>query len=45
MEQPGYSEDACHFCQGKEAGYQMADDKGNYQDACEDCIRKRMETK
>lgn len=45
MEQLGYSEEVCHFCQGKEAGYQMIDDKNKYQDACEDCVRKRIEAK
>lgn len=46
MEQPGYEEDRCHFCGGKEAGFQMREEgtnkNGEYFDACEPCIRTRI---
>lgn len=44
MEAPGYQEDRCHFCNGKEAGFSRREDgaSGNskYFDACQDCVRK-----
>lgn len=43
MEQPGYSEDACHFCGGNEAGFQRReenDPKGPFYDCCQDCLIK-----
>lgn len=49
MEAPGYEEDRCHFCGGKEAGFQMREagtndtENAKYFDACQKCVRKRIE--
>lgn len=42
MEQPGYAEDVCWFCDGKEAGFRRGEDQNPKvdHDACEDCARK-----
>jgi hypothetical protein len=39
----GYSEDICHFCGKKNAGYLRAEDakpRGPFFDSCEKCARK-----
>ena len=45
VEQLGYSEDVCFFCKGPDAGYEMLADDKKFHDACEECVRKRIEEK
>ncbi len=39
----GYEDDRCHFnfpgCKKTHAGYARADEKGEFFDACENCVR------
>lgn len=40
----GYENHQCSFCPNKEAGYQMIGSDGQFHDACEPCIRKRIDS-
>ena len=43
MEQPGYEDDICYFCHGKEAGFQRRKEdepKGEFHDCCQKCLIK-----